>query len=413
MSDLEFIKMLTILSKRKTLTNKSVNTQIEKFFPDYADNTALVKIRKLVPAQLKLVDRNHLEEVLKMLDIIYALLYENHATLDHHLTTDIRRVIAKRFGESSAEHVLSKETAALSYKDKGRLIKKNADSRTEKHKEVLEFSGGDVFVQIEENIDEEDVARRAVALGLACGSREVELCAKSTYTVSDGWIRQDFIAKSKSRTFLEKPILFLTPERFIEEVEKLRVDLRKRYKGELLDDEGNLKSAIASLLNTRAKQIMGAAHTFNSTRKEYSQLSHQLIGKFPNRYGEKVSDSFWRQQVLGHAENDLNTGQNYHTYVVQGGGGGSVNVDILEAKVDKLEDKIEECCDGKAEEKTLPKQVPKTQRQYEYLEKVLSEYEEKNKKRMTQNELEKVTHGTIPRSVVRIFHAEHRSKSLF
>jgi hypothetical protein len=417
MSDEEFIKMLTILSKRKTLTQKSANTTILKYF-DYDDQDGNTLIRKVVPEQLKTLKKEFLEESLKMINIIYALLYKNHGTLDSILTKDVRGIIAKRYQTHSAEHTLAKKTAKLSYKDKGALIKKKLDARSERHKEVIKFDGKTMLEHIQENIESDNVLNRAVALALACGSRPIELCAKSTYVVEDEhWVRQDFIAKSKSRDHVIKPIIFLSAQRFVEEVARMRIDLAKRYKTIIKDEE--LYSSVSSACNTATKKILGPEHTYNSCRKEYIQLSYELFGRFPNRYGESVSDDLWKQMVLGHAQNDFGTGSNYSNYKLENKGNGELDlkVDLLEVKVEHIEDTLENGTELKVAsrkvEKAQPIQSEKVKRQYAALDTIKENFEKNNKKRLTQNEMEILTKDKIPRTIVRLYMAKIREESLY
>lgn len=426
MSDIDFIRLLTTLTKRKSLTQKTAVNEAQNYFPDYEKPT----IRNLVVDRLKVLEKNNLEKVFHLLKDVYEKLYDNteiKRTLDHHYTTDIRGVISRRFGDGSPEHKMSKDICKLKWVDKGNLIKDNSLVRDTKFENMKHFTSASVFSSIEENIKDKNPIKRAIALGLACGSRPVELLAKSTYTaIDDVWVKQDFIAKSKSRDSLEKPILYLSASQFVEEVEKMRKEINKKYKNKILvgnqdEDQEQLNGTIDSALNVMAKKILGDEENFTTTRKQYIKLSHHLIGQHPNRLSENgMGDRLWEQRVLGHKQGDMDTSANYSNYKHKETTDTElvVKVEVLEDKVEDIEEVLETGAPLTTKTEKEPKAPVvisnKTERQFEALETIFEKYKKEHKdKEPTQNEMEALAKGLVPRAVVRTFMAKKRLASLY
>lgn len=391
-------KIVEKIEKNEKLTHDYINNEIEKI-----DNTIVsnVQIRKIVPKALMSFSWEEIEKVLSQLNIIYAMLYSNMATLDTTLSQDIRTVIAKRFGKDSEEHKKVKTIVKLQDVDKLKLIKDSKDINIKKINDVILFTEDEIYNKIVDNIDSDDAAKKALALSLACGSRPIELIAKSTFTdigekMGYGWVRQDFIAKSHTKTSLEKPILYLTTERFIKEVELMRNMFNKRY-GVLTknDEKGDefLKPAISSILNVRAKEIFGEGHSFYASRGFYANLSYELVGRYPNENGKVIDDKAWKIYILGHNERDTDTGAYYSIYKLVK----KEQKEYLPVMSNKIKErKIKE-------RKINDKNEDKTEYYTEFIEKAIKEYEKMFNKKITQNDLEEITKGVVPRAVVRLY----------
>jgi hypothetical protein len=396
-----FIRVLTGLSKRKgNITQKSATTAIEKEFPDFLDNQDTNKLRKFIKEGIVLVPKAELEETFKMIPIVYKKVYKNHATLDTMYTQDVRRPIAKKYGESSKEHVNSKKIVQITYDEKGALITKKGNARSAKHSEINEFSAKDVFKNILENWESESMGDRAVALALASGNRPIEIAHVANYEpINETWIKQIGIAKSKSRDNLEKPLIKLNTSDFIKAIKKLRKDLTDKYKN-VLDTDGQLNGSISSIFNISAKKILGPSHSFSSTRKEYANLSYDIYGKKPNIYGEKVSRNLWIQKTLGHKENDFDVGANYSNYSVKNDGNVPIELEDIEARVDIIEDKIDN-------EAVVIKIPLETNKKINTSFKKIKEVYDKQTGKVTQTMLEKLCKGIAPRASVRLWYKEN------
>ena len=327
MTDPIFIKLLNHLGKQKNLTRQSANEPIKKVFPklEFLKGKLGTKIYfpQLVKYQMDKIEPTDLESILDLIDPLMYKLYAPNKTikefgvLDNAYSQYIRNPIRARFGKDSEYYDLSKQLTALTDSDKGDLIKFQSKKLEERNKERVEYDPEEVINNIKNNITSIDPYKRGIALLLSSGSRPIELYAKSTYTIDkdtpDGWIKQTYVAKKKgdkTKAYVVKPVLYIKPKQFIEEVSRLRKDLEQAYGN--YEQDGKIKTNVLDKFQKAAKEIFNYKEDFVSytSRPLYGLVSYHKVGKFPNLFGDG-SDSInvWIKKVLGH--DGLGTSENY------------------------------------------------------------------------------------------------------
>jgi hypothetical protein len=363
MTDAKVIKLLSILAKYEELDHETVNEKIMELFPDLdfldSGESTNVVIRRFTPWYMTKIANKNLKAVLKSLDVIYPKLYKNMNTLDNYFSTDIRKPIAKRFGHKSPEHEMSLELTALSWEKKGEIIKKAKDKVQFKQNNRQTFDAKRIIQLIRDNITSDDVIRKSVALLLASGCRPIELYAKANFELvanETHWIKQDFIAKRRGEAGepVIKPIVYLTSQQFIEEVEIMREGLKDRYKTIINPKNDQLSSSINSRANEIAKLMFENEEdlTLYSTKKLYGLSSYDIYGKVPNRFGNNVSYPTWLSQIYGHKGEGAVA--NYSHFELKHD---EVSSDTILAKQEVIEAKMEEL-EARVNEKQIPEIEP-------------------------------------------------------
>ena len=363
MTDLPFIKLLTHLNKIKDITKELANEPIKKMFPKLEflkGRNAKIYFPHLIKYQMEKVGSNSLEKVLDLIDPLMYKLYAPNKTLkefgvlDNSYSQYIRNVIKERFGKDSSQYELSKQLTALTDEDKGSLIKSQSAKLEERNKgNRIEYDPEEVIKSIKNNITTEDPYKRGIALLLASGSRPIELYAKSTYTIEpntpEGWIKQTYVAKKKgdkTKATVIKPILYIEPKKFIEEVKRLRNDLIQIYGN--YETDGKIKQTALDKFQKAAKEIFNYKENFVSytARPLYALVSFEKFGKLPNIYSKdgSISINEFMQKILGH--DSLNTSYNYRRFKLKNDALSltqtSNDIKIKQVELDKKIEDIEE-----------------------------------------------------------------------
>ena len=404
--DEKFITVLKALSENAKLTKDMSDDMIIKAFPksEYTEGSACKahfrRLVKYIISRRRNIDA--LEVILNLINLIYPKLYTEASTLDNYFSQDIRVPITKLYGLKSPEHNLALELTALPDEVKGALIKEQKEKLVKRHTEIVKFNAEETLKVIQDNIMSDDPFRKIIALSLASGCRPIELFTKSNFTVVEEndfihqrghWVEQDYVAKKKEeKVAVIKPILVLTPEQFIRELGKTRIELHKRYKNFL-----NKNEQLSSSLNTGANVAMKAIYsnkkhfTFYSCRKMYGALSYNIYGRYKNRFGKSLSKQLWLSLTLGHRENDMTTANNYAHFELE-------------------EDDNETSADGSTEPITnlvrvKTENIPKALNLPTAIKKI-KDYYSKLTHKPTQSGLEVLLKNEYPRSVIRLAYKE-------
>lgn len=256
------------------------------------------------------------EELLVAICNAYRRLYTNIATIDNMFSKDVRAPISKKYGKDSDEYKLSKKLVKITFEEKTQVIEKQQQKVVANNTNCIPFNQDHVISLIKDNIDSENPIRCAVALLIASGCRPIELFVRSTFTKNEdlgpNWIHQEYIAKSKNKTSLNKPLIEIDSETFIEKVNDLREYLESHYNVPVKDD-GNLVSAILFRANQEAKKMFNYKESTSlyTCRKLYGNISYKLFSGKTKEFGENPSLNVWLNGVLGHAADNLVTSHNY------------------------------------------------------------------------------------------------------
>lgn len=319
------------------------------------------------------IDIETFKKLLEVINSVFHKRFQNHRTLDIYFSQLIRSPIRIKFGFDSERYLLSKEITKLSYKDKGVLIKKDTIRTYEKNKNTIVFKKSDMLNWIEHYTSSDNLFEIVFGLLLCSGSRPIELLKLSEYSVSDeeiGWLKQTGLAKKKTgngdKYFVHKPVLGISPKRFIElhEYIKEKLVMYNKY--------------VSKRINEIAKVCFKDIESYNDemtaydTRGMYANLSFELYGKgFNTLIGKSPTISIWTSSVLGHAPGKTDISKHYNRFTV-----------IMD--------------DFKADEEII-------ELTYNRLKDVL--------KKVTQNALEKRLNGIVRRAIVREWYKD-RVKSM-
>jgi len=410
MADNAFIKLLEQLVKIKDLDLETTNEMIGDAFPDAEERKNM--FRPLVMERMDVLKVHNIQKILKLLNKVYPKLFKNTTTLDNYFSNDIRRPLAKRFGENSTEHKLSKKLARLDYEVKGEILKAAKAKVFEKNSNRTEYSTEQILTIIRENIVSDDPMKRAVALLAASGARPIELFEKANfipfaYENSNSWVEQDFVAKKKGAVVsVVKPILYLTNQKFIDELKSMRDELHERYPT-FLGKNGQLLASISQRLNKVSKQIFEFEEDFTAytSRKLYGLLSFDLYGRVPNLYGTNVSYQAWLSRVLGHKENDITTAANYSTFTLKPETVTPIDIAsqqlVLTNKIEAIETRLDDLkiCDETEKVEKIIVNNKRIDTKFASIKAIADTLGN-----VTQSSLEVAAKGTASRSIIRLFY---------
>ena len=419
-------EMMTLLKSIENVYNETVTEYILETFPNKEFLTAGKKnvFRSFVSYLFENIEKKYVDKALVVVNKIYKQLYNNNRTLDSYFTKDARSVLKKRFGEKSNEYSQSKKLLKISYKEKGQLIKENKEKVIKNNNNRIEFTSEEIFEIIQKAISSADPMYRMVALLMASGSRPIELFERSTFSKykfdeENNWVKQNYVAKSKTKTELIKPIIYFNADKFIEELERAKTELKQKYPS-FVSAKNELSSALTTRLNKSMKEIFKNKEKVvpYTARKIYGNISFELY-KSKNPFGKNLSISAFLNHVLGHNENSLAVTHNYTNVDVQKENVSpkelAIKQDILEQKVDELETIVEtegckKCESDGPKESSKESSVVKNKKEEKLkknFKKVKEKYDElmKTRKKVTQTLLEETLNGVVPRSVVRLFYS--------
>ncbi len=409
MKSTPFTETLKVLLSTENLTNAIANQIILQKFPnkEFIEGKNIKNYyRKLIPYELKELDKKDFKDVLILIDQIYAKLYTSTVTLDSMISIDVRKPITERFGKNSKEHILSKKLVKISYKEKGDMINNAKNKVFKKNSNRTEYETEKIIQVIRDNITSQDPMRRAIALLLACGSRPIEFFEKANYTPIDReWVEQDFIAKKKTKQEnLAKPIIYLNSDKFVEEINKVRNELHEKYPN-FINAKGQLTSSLATRGNQLIKEMMGGNEfTLYTCRKLYGLLSYDLFGKLPNRYGNNLSYNAWLSNVLGHSKDNLMTSFNYSHLALKND---KITPDELLVKQEVIEQKIENI-EERLDLQNYPQEEETPLKPFEIkspeLDKIYSDYIKKYGYKPSQNKIEELGKGIMGQKAIRRYY---------
>ena len=159
-----------------------------------------------------------------------------------------------------------------------------------------------------------------IFLQLCVGSRFGELLHYSNFEKVDDktMVKQIGILKGKNEEVrsVTKPVLFITPTKFLAEFKRLRTLLA----AEKIDNNDLIQKRV----NRRLKKLFHDDTSSHDLRKIYADVAFKV-------YGKKEKDTAYIAHVLGHAEGSVQVSTSYLT----------VNIDLTnEDKTDIIERRI-------------------------------------------------------------------------
>lgn len=385
----------------------------------FAPATARNLIRYFVPfvmKQFKKTDKitSMLETVLNYVNNIYPKLYKKEKTKDDYYSQDVRNIISKEFGKDSPEHILSKKLLKISFEEKAVLNKASLKKVVDKNLNRVEFTKEQIISVIADNIGDEDPIRRSIALLTASGCRPIELFAQANFTkIDDNWITQDFLAKKKGEEVsVIKPIIYLSSDRFIKEVTRMRKDLKEDLRTKtFLDAKNQLKSTISTRANAATKIVFDFQDdiTLYACRKLYALLSYSLYGTKKNIYGNNVNYQLWISKTLGHGGDNQTTSFNYSHFALKEDRSVAEDIvskqAILDNKIEIIEDRLEtlNIQERPRDSEVLTKSAIRDAG-FKKIKVIYDRYVRNHKNQSpTQTQMEKLCANTVSRAMVRLY----------
>lgn len=250
----------------------------------------------------------------------YRTLYDKDTTLRQKLS-EVRRIIKQKQSPEIYSDSLLEEYFNLPKANRDALNKKTKERIVKKNKNRIQVDQLELLSTLNKLLLSDNVYDKILALLMASGARPVELLSKNKYELikdKPSWVKVLNIAKKredKKDETLERPIIEITPQIFIAEVDNVRKALSRR---KIMVKEKNtgkkkLNPAISSELNQRAVKhfpwLTGHWNKSTMLRKIYVDLSWKLFADT-----KLVGKTVWAGQVLGHGLGDLLTSASY-TYV--------------------------------------------------------------------------------------------------
>ena len=233
---------------------------------------------------------------------------------------EIRKPIIKKYGNPSKMYTKSIELMRFD-QNKWATNREEAQKKVaEKNKSKVQFKDSYVY-EVMDNISATDDswASLSILAQLATGCRSGEILSYSSFSPvegKEGWVRQDGVSKqehkmkAKQREYVEKPVLHISVEQFINVVNNIRDQLAndiKRFKG----DHYKLSSSKNPTINRKVKHFFKDHPnvdqlTSHTMRKIYGNLSYH---SFANKSEE--SEQSWLSRMLGHQEGVLQVATSY------------------------------------------------------------------------------------------------------
>lgn len=303
-----------------------------------------------------LTKSNH-KQVAVLAEPILRALTDFNVTMTSQLFTQVNNAYGRRFGQGSPEHEAAKKVFALHQEERRAKETQAEVVRVENNRNPIEVDEIQVYAAIQESMSGTWLDR-LIGLGLASGARLIELCGVSTYSESktgknllrvDGVAKDERAAKARGhQRILEKPLLVVSVQRFMEVVEKTREDVAQFLQSKQMDLKKNLETGVgrqqvtmmlSPLLNDHLRQSFpfGEAVTFHTLRAIYGNLSWHVFGRH-------MSLNAWLTEVLGHKPSSLTTSLSYTKITLKRPAVTSADVKdvrdeiaILEGKVSALE----------------------------------------------------------------------------
>ena len=275
---------------------------------------------------LNVMVREHVTEknamkIIKSLGLLLPALYAKPNVLAQELST-ISKTIQNRFpGTKIAEEAkkrlrLSKEASLLRHKNyQARVYQANVKQR--------QLSDSEVLGVINRLSFEKDWVSLTVCVGLAVGSRLIEILQMSRYEraeESPHYIKVEGIAKGRGddRSIIKPIVGGLRSDEIIAMVDEIRIQVSAAYDVDLGTGEGKrelTKAALTGLtdkkVNDKVREVFDPTFVFHDTRGIYAEIAWMQYAP-----GGMSKTAFFAS-VLGHKEESLTTALSYQKFAVK------------------------------------------------------------------------------------------------
>lgn len=276
---------------------------------------------------LNVLVREYMDEtnglaIIKALELLLPNLYFKLSVLAKHFST-LSKTIQTKFPNSNLEEEakkrlhLSREGAILRRKNyQAKVYQANAKQR--------QLSDSEVLATINKLAFEKDWPSLTVCVGLAVGSRLVEILKESQYERADHsahYIRVVGVVKDRGagERKIVKPIVGgLLSDDIKGMVDEIRVQVSEAYDVDLGTGTGDRKVTKQELtnltdkkVNDKIREVFGPTYVFHDTRAIYAELAFLQFAP------DGMSKTAFFATVLGHKEESLTTALSYQKFAIK------------------------------------------------------------------------------------------------
>lgn len=272
-------------------------------------------LQELVCKQIPTLNEKTTIEMFKVLNVLVPAVSSDATT--QNVYVQIRKCVKTHWGKDS--DVTGKAYTVMQYdRAKWQAARQAYLSKVvEKNNHKKQFDEDTVYSVMDRiaNMTSPDHIDLAIALQLASGGRISEILSYAEFKPAKkpNHVTQTGILKSKDRKTITKPIIHFTVPVFMEMIGRLRqklvADIRRIKQSRMTHYE--LSQDNNSKINRRISKYFGEHIASHTLRKIYASLAYRNYAD-----KDKVSESAYLSDVLGHAEGSLDVSKSYSTVSV-------------------------------------------------------------------------------------------------
>lgn len=303
--------------KEKPHNSTFLISKIKERYPDINKKSASASFVEAWKKQINEgISYKNLLEIYGLIQKLFENGIRNYPKSDASIQRDyklIRAEIIKMYGKESREY--QKSLTKMQFdRTKWRSNREEYQKMVaENNKNQTEVEESKIIEVVDKIKDSTDYIDLAILCELCSGSRSVEILDLSTFKKSkkDNYIVQMGIAKQKNkpeeiqRELIEKPILFISVSKFLENIKTIREKLKsikRKYKNSYeISQSQNAK------INRRIKKLFDEDFSSHDLRKIYGAISYEKYAP------DNTSKSAWLSDKLGHQPGSLTVAQSYST----------------------------------------------------------------------------------------------------
>ena len=267
----------------------------------------------------------------------------------------LRKILKERFGEES-KIVKKHYRFGISHEEHNLKQQVSKSNRKERLENRIQVTDKEVQEILHKHSASDDVFDQVIAVMLATGSRIIEALRLSKFKRSDrgeDWIHITELAKKKEPVGINRPLIGLDADEFLELVKEMRKNLKKRYPDYDQLSNDDLTKKVDARVNSRIKKMgldgVDGSHTL---RKFWAQFTYKML---PAEERKKLDPHQYIQNFLVH--NSIDTSASYANVKISKGGvkiKGQQDIekkfDVVDKKdakqdqdIDALEQKVDAC----------------------------------------------------------------------
>lgn len=295
--------------RRRFVTDTDLTDRIHSMLPQTGHvHKCSQYVRKcLVDAVYFIVDKDNAPTILPDIALLVREVFGPDTGMLSQGFTAVNNKIRTKFGRGSNEHVLSKHHNKLMEREKRRRMDSSNVQRYNRNIEQKSVNGKDILHMLRRLFTSEDTFDKIILLAVTSGNRLIELCSRSYFGSvgpSGSIINVSNLAKQADRRVVNKPLIFITPDEFMERLHSIRIELLG------FADDTSLKNHVVGRVNKRVRKWLGEHVRFHDLRAIYGLISWWAFSRNESLAG-------WLSMVLGHARHNLTSSLSYSTIKIE------------------------------------------------------------------------------------------------